>query len=159
MQKNTPARKALASTVWFQHKHPQVGVVGRITTAKRYHQFQAYVKEIVKNEKFREIILANKNELSAGKQFVEYLLKKTGTPKKAIEELQRIRLTEIEDPFKHTRFELYRTIIKHARKTKIPVEKIKNYTKETNHIIASSHQELIAVLDLAEIELEKMIKE
>lgn len=154
--KNTPARKALASTIWFQHKHPEtaIGPIGRITTAKRFHQFKAYVKEMVQNENIRNIILSNRSEVDASKQIVQYLIQKTGNIKNALAELKKLRQNEVKDPFRSPKFALKRETIRHARKMKLQKREAKEYARETTHIISSSQQQINGILDLAEIQLE-----
>lgn len=155
--KNTPARKAIAVTAKFQYRHPETvaqAKAGRITTAKRFHHFQEYVKAMVENEEIRGIILKSKNEVEASNAIVNHLLKKTGSQKNALEELKRIRRYEVANPFSNSRFGLYREALKHAKKVKTQKDKIKEHAGETNHIISTAHQGLIGILGLAELQLE-----
>ena len=153
MQKNTPARKALAPTFWFQHKHPEPGTIGRVTTAKRYQHMRAYAKEMIPNQKIREIILQPIEIKQAGAQIANYLIQKTGNKKDALIELNKIE-NELLDPLKH-RFSLTKEIIKHGKKIKIPAEKMKEYEGQTDHLIRSAHQLIFDTIEWATKELKK----
>ncbi len=157
MQKNTPARKALASTVWFQHKHPETapGNIGRITTAKRYQHMKRYARDLIKDQKLREIILSPVEPKSSGKLIVGYLIEKTGSAENAFVELKRMQ-KELGNPL-NPRFGYTRELLKYSRKKGIPKEKFKEYDKETAHIIAASFQMIVFPLMRAEMQLEQML--
>lgn len=128
------------------------------TPQKDFEHFKAHTREIVLENQLRNIIFQNKNEMNAINQITEYLIKKTGSPKNALEELKRIQATKILNPFSNSRFGLNREIIRHANKTKVPKESKKEYVKQTSHIISEAHQEIIGILEIAEMDLEKMIQ-
>jgi len=157
MQKNTPARKALAVTVWLQHKHPEASrISGRMNTAKRFQHFKAYAKTMVSEEKVREILLSPITPEQAGIQIAEYLIQKTKNPKKALSKLRQIE-NEVGKPIERE-LSFAKELIKHAKKIKIPKEKMMDYIKEINHLVAGTHETLTIPLLFAELELENKLQ-
>lgn len=155
--KNTPARKALAVTIWLQHKHPQAQkTLGRMNTAKRFEHFKAYAKTMVGEKKIREILLSPIDPEKAGKKISDYLIQKNKDPKKALDDLLRIQ-KEVGNPVER-KLSFAKELVRHAKKIKIPKENMRSYIKEINHLVAGTHETLTIPLLFAELELEKLQK-